>query len=152
MQGCEHGTDDVPIDLLEGLNLGIRAAFVRSLVGGLDMDAHQIVLLQRRDGMSSLGGVVGIEIAGCPGHVDPLPADQLGQTAEQIDGGDHCAANAVKLLERLQSRRTALAPEPDIRYGRLSGFPPGLVDGMIGKHRLACAHPLRQQVAAGAAG
>ena len=84
-------------------------------------------------------------------HVDPLPTDQRGQPAEQIDGGDHRPANAIKLLERFQSRRAALAPQPDVGDRPLSGLPPGLVDGVIGKHRLACAHQLRQQAAARAA-
>ena len=53
------------------------------------------------DRVAALGGVVGVEIAGRAGHFDPLPADQRGQAAQQIDGRDHRAALAVQL------RRTA---------------------------------------------
>ena len=60
------------------------------------------MLLQGLDGISPLGGIVGIEVTRSAGHVDSSPTDQFGQAAEQIDGGDHRAANAVKLFERLQ--------------------------------------------------
>ena len=71
LQGREQWTDDVPIDLLQGLDLGIRAALVRGLVRGLDVDADHVVVLQGLDGVPPFGGVVRIEIAGGPGHVDP---------------------------------------------------------------------------------
>ena len=37
------------VDPLQGLDLFVGAALVRRLVGGLDVDAHQIVVRQRRD-------------------------------------------------------------------------------------------------------
>ena len=74
----------------------------------------------------ALGGVVGVEIAGRAGHFDPVPADEGGQAAEQIDGGDHLAAFAVQFLERRERWRFAQAPQPDVASRascrRLGGF------------------------------
>ena len=77
----------------------------------------------------------------------------LASPREQIDGGDHRAANAVKLLRRAPSRGALPWPQSQTFVtGSLPGLPPGLVDRMIGKHRLAGAHQFGQQAAARPAG
>ena len=78
-----------------------------------------------------LGGVVGVEVAGRAGDVDPVPAGEHADAADQVDRRDDRALQAVQLAERRQARGLALAPEPD-RVGRpLPGRDPGLVDRMV---------------------
>ena len=58
------------------------------------MDTNQISLAERGNRMLTLGGVVGIEIARRTGDFDPLPTNQRCESAQQIDGRDHCASHA----------------------------------------------------------
>ena len=61
------------------------------------------------------------------GHFDAFPLDKRGQPAEQVNRGDHGAANAVSQLEWLQMRRASEAPQPDVRRGQLAE---SLADGI----------------------
>ena len=139
---------DVAVDLLEGLDLRLRVAFMRRLVGRLDVDADQVHFGQRRHGAAPLGRVVGVGVAGCARHLDPLPTQQRGQPAEQIDGSDHRAGLAIEACERRQLGNPPETPEPDIRRRRLAGRSPGAVDRMVGKDFQTVVHQPVEQVAA----
>ena len=83
------------------------------LVGGLDVDADDVVVLHRLDRGAALRGVVGIEITRRAGDVDPRPARQHADSADQVHGRDHRPLLAVQLGKRRQARGLALSPEPD---------------------------------------
>ena len=83
------------IDFFDCFYFGGTIAFVGRLVGGLDVYAHQVNLFQGTDRIAALGGVVGVGVAGRPGHFDPPPTDQRRQAAQQVDGGDHRALRSV---------------------------------------------------------
>ena len=68
--------DDLAVDPLQGLDLGVGPAFVAGLVGGLDVDADDVVVLQGLDPGPPLGRVVGVEVAGRARDVDPVPAGE----------------------------------------------------------------------------
>ena len=129
--GLPQGADDVAVDPFQGLDLGVGPAFVAGLVGGLDVDADDVVVLEGRDPVSPLGGVVGIEISGRPGDVDPVPTRQdptprTRSTAERI--APFLPWIDLKLR---QARGLALAPEPDRVGGRLAPADPGQVDRVV---------------------
>src|SRR2546423_463241 len=86
----------------------IMRGLVRCLVRRLNVDADEIVRLQRLDAVTALRGVVGVEVTGRPRHVDALPAQQDADAAHQIDGAEDRPALAVDLRERPQTRRLAL--------------------------------------------
>ena len=52
------------------------------------MNADDVVLFERLDAHTPLRRVVGVEIAGRAGDVDPRPAGQHGHAAHQVDGRD----------------------------------------------------------------
>ena len=56
--------------MLKGLELLFNLAFVRGLVGRLDMDANQIMIRQSGDGGSAFGRIIRVEITGRAGHID----------------------------------------------------------------------------------
>ena len=64
LQRLMERADNVPVDLFQGLDLGGRVAFVRGLVGRLDVNADQVHVLEGLDRVTALGGVVGVEVAG----------------------------------------------------------------------------------------
>ena len=64
------------VDALDGLDLGVGPALVAGLVGGLDVDADDVVVGKCLDGMIAFGRVIGVEIARRAGDVDPVPAGQ----------------------------------------------------------------------------
>ena len=138
---------DLGIDLLDRLHLLDCITLMARLVRCLDMHADEIGRGQFRDRRPALRGVVGVEIAGGTLHLQPLPAGERGQPAEQVDGRDHRAIRAVFLRERLHRRGTAHAPEPDMRGGPLAGRDPRLVDRMSGQPRGALRHDLGEQPA-----
>src|SRR5262249_41113125 len=111
----EQGADDVTVDLFEGFHLGVRPAFVRGFIGSLDVDAHQVVRSQGLYARSALGGVIRVEIAGRPRHVDAGPAEQDADAPDQVHGTYDGAALAIDLGKRPQLRGASLAPEPDLR-------------------------------------
>ena len=143
---------DLDVDLLDRLHLFHRIALMARLVRSLDMHADEIGRGQFCDRRPALRGVVGIEIAGSTGHLQPLPAGERRQPTEQIDRRDHRAIRAIFLSERLHRRGAAHAPQPDVRGGPLAGRDPGLIDRMTGQPRCALRHDLSEQPAAGAAG
>src|SRR5207253_616033 len=105
------------VNLFERPDLGIRLPLVRGLVGCLDVDAHQVMVGKRGHRGASLGGVVGVEVAGRSGHVDARPTQQDADAADEINGADNSALLAVNLSEGSQMRRSPLAPKPDLRGG-----------------------------------
>src|SRR5262249_7872936 len=119
----QERADDVPIDVFESFHLGVDLALMRRFIRGLDMNADEIVIRQRRDAVAALGGIVGVEIAGGTGHVDPLPAQKYADAPDQVHGADDGAALTVDLDKRPQLWGPALAPEPDLRGWRLAPRP-----------------------------
>ena len=102
--------------------------------------------------VAALGGVVGVEVAGRARHVDPVPAGEHADAADQVDGRDDRPLQAVQLGELRQLRGLPLSPEPDRVGRRLARREPGLVDGMV-RHDLGPrAHQLAEQLGAGAPG
>ncbi len=72
------------------------------------MHHHKIVFIQGIDRKTTFGCVVGVEVTGRSRHVDDSQSDDLGQPANQIDGGDAGAAHAeliLKPLDRQESNR-----------------------------------------------
>ncbi len=120
--GASERADDVAVDPLQGLDLGVGPPFVAGLVGGLDVDADDVVVVQGRDARPALGRVIGVEIAGRPLDVDPVPPREHPDPSDQVDGRDDRPLQAVEHLELGQSRGLPLTPEPD-RVG--GGLPSG---------------------------
>ena len=145
-QRLQQRADDVFVDALERFHFFIRLALVRRLVRRLDVDADEVVVRQGGDGVPALGGVVGVEVAGGAGHVDALPAEQHADAAHQIDRADDGPALAVLPGERLQRRRLALAPQPDLRRRSLALRRAGLVDGVFRQDGPTAFHEVAQQV------
>ena len=147
---------DELIDPLDRPHLLDGIPFVARLVGGLDMDADEIGVSELRDRRPPLGGVVGVEIAGRPRHLEALPAGQRRQAPQQIDRRDHRRARAeargsIFRGKRLHPRGPPRAPQPDVRGGALAGGDPGRVERMPGEPAGAGGHEVGQKVAAGAA-
>ncbi len=101
---------DVTVDLLQRLHLGLAIPFVRGFVGGLHMHANNVGVIQGIDGVTPLGGVIGVGIAGGARDFDPLPTQQGRESAEQIHGGNHGPPQPVYICKRLQPGRASLTP------------------------------------------
>ena len=86
-QRLAQRADDVPVNLLQGLHLLVGLSFMRCLIRRLDVDAHQIVRRQRLDGGATLGGIVGVEIPGRPGHINNADGARLMATVHKELGG-----------------------------------------------------------------
>ena len=147
---------DELVDPLDRPHLLDGVPLVARLVGGLDMDADEIGVSELRDRRPPLGGVVGVEIAGRPRHLEALPAGQRRQAPQQIDRRDHRRARAeargsIFLGKRLHPRGPPRPPQPDVRGGALAGSDPGRVERMPGEPAGAGGHEVGQKVAAGAA-
>src|SRR5215831_4267669 len=106
----QQRADDVPIDLLQRLDLLVGLSLVGCLIRRFHVDAHQIVVRQSGDGGATLGGIIRVEIARRSGHVDALPAKQYADTADKIDGADYRPAFAVYFGEWSQRWRSPLTP------------------------------------------
>src|SRR4051812_47362362 len=85
LQGISEGADNVAGDPGERLALGSGAGLVAGLVGGLGGDANDVVVLQRLDTVSTLSGIIRVEVAGRSRDVDPVPACQDADAADQVD-------------------------------------------------------------------
>ena len=151
LRRVEDGADDVTVDLLNGFHFLVAAAFVRGLVGRLDVDAHDIVFVEGVNGRTAFGGVVGVEVTGGTGDFDSIPADESRNAAKQIDGGDHRAARAVLFGEGLEPRGLPLSPEPNVRGRPLACLLSGRVHWMVAKHVGRRGHQFAEDVAARAA-
>ena len=107
-------SDNLPVDLLEGLDLGIRIPLVRCLVRRFHVHTDNIHSLQRLEGGLALGSIIGVRVAGCTSHLDQIPANQGGDSPKQVDSSDHQPLLAVLLLEGGKLESLAQSPEPDI--------------------------------------
>ncbi len=75
LQGRVQRSHDVPIDLLQGRDLGRGVPLVRRFVRRLNVDAHHIGRRNRLDRRAPFGRVIGIQVTGRSRHLNPLPAD-----------------------------------------------------------------------------
>ena len=123
---------------------------MRRLVRGFDVDAHEVEILQRGDPGAALGGVIGVEVAGRPGHVDPRPAEQDADAADQIDGRDDRPARPVGVRERRHPRGLAEAPEPNLRRRLFAVGRAAQVGRVARQDGLALLHERDEDRAAGA--
>src|SRR5690242_19038618 len=78
------------------------------------MAADDVVFVQVVAGVLALSGIVGVMVAGDAGDIQVGPAQQVGDAAEQIDGGDHGAGFSEAFLEGRNVGGLALAPQPDV--------------------------------------
>ena len=91
---ARDGADDVRVDGLECGDFDDDVALMAGFVGTFDVAADDVVGVEGGDRGSALSGVVGVVVAGEAGHFEAVPADVGGDAAEEIDAGDHAAAEA----------------------------------------------------------
>ncbi len=111
--GSAERADNLAVNPLERLDLGVGSPFVAGLVGGLDVNADDVVILESLDAITPLGRVIGVEVARRARDIDPIPAGEDAHASNQVDGGNDGPSEAVNLLEPGQARGFPLAPEPD---------------------------------------
>ena len=103
----------VLINLLNRFFLGFGIARVARLIGGLDVDDDDIVILERLNRGGAFALELGICEAGCAGDFDEVEVDEFGQSPEEVNSGDACAFEAETFFEAFEFCPFALSPEPD---------------------------------------
>ena len=143
--------DDLAVDPLQGLDLGVGPALVAGLVGGLDVDADEVVILQGGDPGTALGGVVGVEVAGGrrgrrsgpSRRASPTPRTR--STAEMIAPFSPCRSG--------NSGATGALPWPQSQIalaGRLPAASRARLTGWSRTTSAPASHQLAEQLGAGA--
>ena len=90
------------INLLDCFFLGFGIARVARLIGGLDVNDDDIVILQRLNRGRSFTFEIGIGEAGCAGDFDKVEVDEFRQSPEEVNGGDACAFEAETFFENFR--------------------------------------------------
>ncbi len=151
-QGLKKRADDVPVDLLQRLHLFLGLPLVGGFVRRLNMDADDVVIFQCCHAITSLGGIVGIQITGRSGNVDALPAQKNSHPAHEVHGTKDGPPLAVNTFKGIELRRFSLAPEPYLRGGPEAARGACQVDGVSAEEVPAAFHEVAQQVAPGPLG
>ena len=146
----EQWADNVLVDALECQHFFAGLAFMTGLVGSLDVDTDEVIARQDGDRGTTFGGIVSVKVAGRSGHVDPRPAEQRADAADQIDRRHERAAGAVGRGERLNRGRLAETPEPDLRGRLLAGREALRGHGVPGDDAFRRLHERDQDFAPGA--
>ena len=110
----EDGADDVFVDGFDTGDFFLVVGGVGGFVGGFDVANDEVVLVEGVAGDLALHGVVGVVVAGDAGAVEVGPAQEVGDAAEEVHGGDHGAFFVETGLEGGDVGGAALAPEPDV--------------------------------------
>lgn len=148
----EDGADDVLVDLLEGFDFCGGVAEVARFVGGLDVDNDEIVVVEGGDGGGTFARVVRVQKAGCSFDVEHGHADSFGEAANEIDGGDDRAADAISFVKWFERFGATLPPEPDVRSGVLAEVAADKVNVVAGEDFAGLLHDADDPVGAGAVG
>src|SRR5690348_10362668 len=94
-----------------------------ALVGRLDVQEEEVVIVERAEPVLGLAAEVRVEVAGRARHADATKAGKDTEPVHEIHGGDDRAVEAVALAQRRHLRALALPPEPDRRRHALATLP-----------------------------
>ncbi len=152
LEFLEDGADDVFVDGFDGGDFFGVVGGVGGFVGGVDVAADEVVVVEGVDGGLALGGVVGVMVGGDAGGGEVGPAEEVGDAAEEVDGGDHGAGFFEAGLEGGDVGGFALAPEPDVGGFVFLEVSAGEVDVVVFEEIVGAGDEGGEDVAAFAAG
>ena len=103
------------IEILNGLELQVEVAIVTSLVAGLHMDEHEVVVFKCLDGCLSLTFVVGVGESCSTFHLHNLQSGIMADASDEINGRDYRTRLHLRILrhECLHRGTVAATPRPD---------------------------------------
>ena len=99
-----HRADNVSVDRFESFDFLIDSSLVARFIGCFDVNAYDVVLLQRFDRSLTFARIIGVKISRGTFNFNTIPTDQCCQASQKIDSRNHCSFQPESRIERRELR------------------------------------------------